>query len=126
MSGQFCGGCGEGDLVDDPAGTGRRPVVCDLCGWAADGADVPRQWPADDEAPWTKRERKAAGTLFFLWVDVDRAATEVEFEIMDVLQLRSLMGGGPRLLIELDTRPSAETLARLAALKGVTGVRLAP
>jgi hypothetical protein len=126
MSGQFCGGCGEGELVDDPAGKGRRPVVCDLCGWTADGADVPRKWPMEDEAPWTKRERKAAGTLFFLWVDVDRAAEDVEFGIMDVLELTSLTGGGPRLLIELEAKPSAATLARLAALKGVTGVRLVP
>jgi hypothetical protein len=126
MSGQFCGGCGEGELVDDPAGKGRRPVVCDLCGWTADGADVPRKWPDEDEAPWTKRERKAAGNLFFLWIDVDPRAKDVDFDIMHVLGLTSMMSGGPRLLVELEARPSDAVLAALARLKGVTGVRLAP
>jgi hypothetical protein len=126
MSGQFCQGCGEGDLVRDPEGKGRVPVRCDLCGWTVDRESLPSEWLEEDVAvPWTKRARKAAGTLFFLWIEVDSKVPDVEFEVMRVLGLRG-MSGGPRILVELETKPPAETLARLAALKGLTRVHLVP
>ena len=125
MSGVYCGGCGEGDLLPDPGGTGRRPVRCDLCGWTADEAELPRKWPADDEAPWTKSERKAAGRLFFLWIDLDPDDDAAVFEIMGLLGLENL-SLAPRVLVELGARPSAETLRKLSGVRGVRGVRLVP
>ena len=125
MSGQYCGGCGEGDLRRDPAGQGKQPVACDLCGWTADRADLPSEW-LEEEPPRTKRARKAAGTLFFLWIDVNPSVKDVVFDIMKVLRLSGMSCGGPRLLVELESKPSEEVLARLAHVKGVTGVRLVP
>lgn len=123
MSGTFCGGCGEGNLVRDPAGVGKEPVVCDLCAWTADGAELSRQWMEDDDVPWTKRERKAAGRLFFLWLDIDpRHEDEAVSAILRVLKLDG-MCVAPRVLLELETPPPLE---KLRAIPGVSGVRLAP
>jgi hypothetical protein len=126
MSGTFCGGCGEGDLVSDPKGRGSRPVVCDLCGWTADAEELPRKWLDDEDAPpWSKRERKKAGLLYFLWVDLDPENDDATDAVIRILGL-SGMSLAPRVLIELGTRPSEETLGRLAAVPGVTKVWLAP
>jgi hypothetical protein len=126
MSGTFCEGCGEGDLVADPTGAGERAVVCDLCGWKApDLLALPRKWLADPE-PFTKRDRKRAGKLFFLWLDLDPDAEDVAFDVMDVLELKGMGGTGARALIELERRPSEPTLERLRAVKGVRDVFLAP
>lgn len=124
MSGAYCGGCGEGSLLGDPGGKGRRPVVCDLCGWTADGAELPSEW-REDEAPWTKRERKRAGTLFFLWIDLDPKEPEVCSDILAILRLDGMMAA-PRVLVELEVKPADGTLARLRAVKGVSDVRLVP
>ena len=125
MSGQYCGGCGEGDLLGNPGGKGKQPVVCDLCGWTADRADLFSEW-FEDGPPRTKRARKAAGTLFFLWIDVDPSVPDVVFAVMKVLKLTGMNSGGTHLLVELGSKPSEDVLARLAQLKGVTGVRLVP
>lgn len=124
MSGPFCGGCGEGDLLAHPSGAGKRPVVCDLCGWTADGAELPSPWMEDD-IPWTKRERKKAGTLCFLWIDLDPKLPDVCSDIMAVLKVDG-MRVAPRVLMELDAKPAEATLAKLRAVKGVTDVRLVP
>jgi hypothetical protein len=125
MSGTFCGGCGEGDLRPDPGGAGRRPVACDLCGWQADGALLPRKWLDGDERPGTKRERKAAGTLFFLWIDLDPDDDDATGSVMELLGLESF-SPSPRALVELATRPSEETLATLRKIPGVARAVLAP
>ncbi len=127
MSGVYCDGCGEGNLLPDAGGKGREPVACDLCGWKADLSDQPRKWMDDDGLPWTKRERKKAGTLFFLWVTLDPAVDEAVFDVMKELGLDGMSsGGGADSLIELETKPTPEQLKRLSALKGVSKVRLAP
>ena len=124
MSGVYCGGCGEGDLVPDPAGAGARPVVCDLCGWTADGDLLSRKTPAEEE-PWTKRERKAAGRLFFLWVDFDPENEAAVDGLLDLLHLGGLSLNTP-VLLELGEKPTPETLERLRALPSETRVRLVP
>lgn len=123
----MCDGCGEGNLVGDPAGTGPRPVVCDLCGWKApDILALPRKTLAHPR-PFTKRERKKAGKLFFLWLDLDPKVEGVSFDVMDVLELNGMSRrGNERALIELEKRPSEDTLERLRGVKGVTGVFQAP
>jgi hypothetical protein len=127
MSGVYCGGCGEGELRHDPGGAGRRPVACDICGWTTDKASMPEDAWADDgsEPPRTKRERKKAGLLFFLWVDLDRVDVETAGRVMGVLGV-SGMSVASRSLLELAAKPSEDALARLAALPGVRGVRLVP
>lgn len=126
MSGTYCGGCGEGDLRPDPKGRGEEPVACDLCGWKADGALLPRKWMDDDgAAPWTKRERKAAGKLFFLWIDLDSKDDDLVDAVMKTLDLRSL-SIAPTTLVELEARPGEETLAALRRIPGVTRAELAP
>ena len=122
MSGAYCGGCGEGNLVRDSGGDGKRPVRCDLCGWAADGAELPSEWPDEDAPPWTKRERKNAGRLFFVWIDATEDALD---EAMKRLGQTS-WSVAPRVLVELESRPTEETLARLRELPGVTRVWMAP
>lgn len=124
MSGQYCGGCGEGDLLAHPSGKGKRPVVCDLCGWTADGAELPSQWMEDD-IPWTKRERKQAGTLHFLWIDLDPKQPDVCSDIMALLKIDGMMVA-PHTLMELETKPTEAVLAKLRAVKGVSDVRLVP
>lgn len=125
MSGAFCDGCGEGNLVADPAGAGREPVRCDLCGWTADAAELPRKWLEDDGPPWTKRERKAAGRLFFLWIDLDPDDDDAIGGIMKLLGITG-MSVSPRSLIELESKPAGETLEKLRAIRGVTRVWMAP
>jgi hypothetical protein len=126
MSGVYCGGCGEGSLRVDPAGTGAKPVVCDLCGWTYDDVrELPREWRVEHE-PWTKRQRKKAGKLFFLWVHTDPAAGRAIFDVMGVLGLDSVTSSGTGSLIELDAAPSEETQERLRAVTGVTKVWLVP
>ena len=122
MSGVFCDGCGEGNLLPDASGCGESPVRCDLCGWTADGATLPRKWMDGDDVPWTKRERKQAGTLFFLWID---ATEDALGEAMKRLGQTSWCVA-PRVLVELETRPTEEMLARLRDLPGVTRVWMAP
>ena len=124
MSGVFCGGCGEGTLLPDLRGSGRRPVACDLCGWTADAADLPGEWREDD-APWTKRERKQAGRLHFLWVDLDPGDGDAVSGVMQVLGLDG-MSVAPRTLVELEARPSDAQLERLRGVPGVTRVWLVP
>ncbi len=119
------GGCGEGDLAPDPGGRGSRPVVCDLCGWTADAAVLPRKWLDEDARPWTKRERKKAGRLFFLWIDLDPEDDGAVGDIMKILGL-SGMSISDRTLLELETRPTESTLRKLGELRGVTRVWLAP
>jgi hypothetical protein len=125
MSGTFCGGCGEGDLRPNPGGPGRRPVLCDLCGWTADQETLPSEWLEDDGPPATKRERKNAGLLFFLWVDLDPDNDDAVGAVMRILGVTS-MSVAPRSLLELGTKPSEDQLARLAGVPGVSGVRLVP
>lgn len=127
MSGVYCDGCGEGDLLPDPTGKGKQPVACDLCGWKADFSQLPRKIPCtgEDDPPWTKRERKAAGKLFFLWVTMD-PKKDPTFDIMDLLGLTSMSSGGGRdTLLELETKPTPEQMEKLAALKGVKKAWLA-
>ena len=125
MSGVYCDGCGEGSLLPDPGGVGVEPVVCDLCGWKADLTDQPRKWMDDDGVPWTKRERKKTGTLFFLWLHLDPEKGDAVFQVMEILGLESMSSSGGT-LVELETKPSEEALRRIAAVNGVTKVWLAP
>ena len=126
MSGVYCDGCGEGNLVRDPKGRGKEPAACDLCGWKCDLREQPRKIPCDDDTPWTKRERKAAGQLFFLWVTMD-PKKDPTFEVMDALGLTSMSsGGGEDTLIELESKPTEEQLEKLKAVKGVKKYWLAP
>lgn len=125
MSGTFCDGCGEGNLLPDPGGAGRSPVRCDLCGWTADEDELSRKWLEDDDVPWTKRERKAAGRLFFLWIDLDPDDDDAVSQVMRLLGVTS-MSVAPRVLVELESRPSDDVLRRLAAVRGVTRTWLAP
>jgi hypothetical protein len=127
MSGVYCDGCGEGNLLPDPGGKGEEPVACDLCGWKADLREQPRKWMEDDGPTWTKRVRKRAGTLFFLWLTFDPAKGDAVFDVMKILGLDSVSsGGGADSLIELATKPTEDQFRRLAAIDGVTKVRLAP
>jgi len=125
MSGVFCDGCGEGNLLSDPGGRGAQPVACDLCGWKADLTEQPRKWMEDDGVPWTKRERKKAGTLFFLWLHLDSAKGDAVFQVMDILGIHS-MSGSTEALVELEKKPTDEMLERLARVDGVTRIWLAP
>ncbi len=79
----------------------------------------------EDDIPWTKRERKKAGTLCFLWIDLDPKLPDVCSDIMAVLKVDG-MRVAPRVLMELDAKPAEATLAKLRAVKGVTDVRLVP
>lgn len=127
MSGVYCDGCGEGSLLPDPGGKGKQPVACDLCGWKADLVEQPRKIPCDDEEPWTKRERKNAGKLFFLWIRFDPKIDDAVFGAMEVLGLDSMSsGGGDDSLVELEKKPTDEQMERLLKVKGVKKVRLAP
>lgn len=127
MSGVYCDGCGEGNLLHDPGGKGAEPAVCDLCGWTCDLREQPRKWMDDDGIPWTKRERKAAGKLYFLWVTLDPKKDDAVFGVMQALGLESMSsGGGEDSLIELETKPSPEVLGKVAKVDGVLRVRLAP
>jgi hypothetical protein len=127
MSGVYCDGCGEGNLRPDPGGTGAEPVACDLCDWKADLALQPRKWMDDDGMPWTKRERKNAGTLFFLWLTLDPRKDDAVFGVLEVLGLDGMSsGGGPESLVELEKKPTEDQLRRLAGVDGVLKVRLAP
>jgi hypothetical protein len=125
MSGVYCGGCGEGNLLPDPGGKGAEPVACDLCGWKADLRDQPSKWMDDDGVPWTKRERKKAGTLHFLWLHFDPAKDDAVFSVMDILGLNG-MSSSAESLVELATKPTEGQLRRIAAVDGVTKVWLAP
>jgi len=125
MSGVYCDGCGEGSLLPEPGGVGAEPVACDLCGWKADLRDQPRKWMEDDDVPWTKRERKKAGTLFFLWLQFDPDRGDAGFQVMEILGLQSMSSSGGT-LVELETQPSDEALRKIAAVDGVTKVWLAP
>jgi hypothetical protein len=125
MSGAFCDGCGEGNLVADRGGAGKSPVKCDLCGWAADLEELPRKWFDDDGPPWTKRQRKAEGRLFFLWIDFVPDAGDAIYDVMHVLEITS-MSGGEQVLVELESKPSEATLEKLRGVRGVTRVWLAP
>jgi hypothetical protein len=125
MSGTYCEGCGQGNLVADPSGKGADPVTCDLCAWKADAALLPRKRLADHAPAWTKRDRKEKGLLFFLWVRFDPDNMDAAFQVMKVLGLRSMHSSASS-LIELEKRPSDEQLKRLAAIAGVHEVRLAP
>lgn len=124
MSGAYCEGCGEGNLLPDPGGAGRTPVRCDLCGWTADGAELGSKW-MDDEVPWTKRERKEQGKLFFLWIDLDRDEPDCVESIMHLLKLDG-MTSSAKTLLELERKPSEETLASLRGVRGVSRVSLVP
>jgi hypothetical protein len=127
LSGVSCDGCGEGNLLPDPGGKGEEPVACDLCGLKADLRKQSRKWMDDDGIPWTKRERKKAETLFFLWVTLDPERGDAVFDVMKVLGLDGMSsGGGADSLIELDTKPTDDQVRRLAAVDGVTKVWLAP
>jgi hypothetical protein len=125
MSGVVCGGCGEGLLRPDPAGQGADPVICDLCAWKADAALLPRKRIDDNNARWTKRQRKEEGRLFFLWLRFDHDEPEVAFAIMKVLGIRE-MHTPESSLMELKEKPTEDQLKRLAAIPGVREVRLAP
>lgn len=125
MSGIFCDGCGEGDLVPQPGGPGRRPVACDLCGWTADAEDLPRKWSEEDAPAWTKRERKQAGRLFFLWIDLDPRNDEAVSRVMGILGIHG-MSVAPRSLVELEDRPSEAVLRSLSEVPGVTRAWVAP
>jgi hypothetical protein len=125
MSGVYCGGCGEGNLLPELSGKGADPVVCDLCAWKADASLLPQRRIADDAAPWTKRQRKEEGRLFFLWLLFDHEEPEVAFSIMKVLGLREMHTSASSLM-ELGKKPTEEQLRKLAAIPGVHGVRLAP
>jgi hypothetical protein len=122
MSGTFCGGCGEGNLLPDSEGKGKRPVKCDVCGWTADRAELLSEWLDGDNPPWTKRERKEAGRLFFLWIDATGEGLDRAMRLLG----RSSYGVAPHALVELESRPSEEMPARLRDLPGVTRVWMAP
>ena len=127
MSGVYCGGCGEGDLVKDPAGAGPAPVICELCGWTdPDVTQIPFESRIEDDEPWTKRQRKAAGRLHFLWIDFAPGEHRGTFGAMEVLGLRGLTSSGRRALVELERRPSDETLERLRAVTGVVKAWIIP
>jgi hypothetical protein len=125
MSGVYCDGCGEGTLLADPGGKGAEPVACDLCGWKADLRDQPRKRMGDDGVPWTKRARKKAGTLHFLWLDLDLAKGDAVSSVMEILGLDG-MSSSAESLVELEARPTEDQLRRIAAVDGVTRVWLAP
>jgi len=125
MSGAYCDGCGEGSLLPDPAGKGKEPVRCDLCGWTADLRDLPRKWMEEDDIPWTKRQRKREGTLFFLWLHFDPEKGDAVFEVMGILGLNGMTSSAES-LVELEAKPSDEQLRRIAAVDGVRKVWLAP
>ncbi len=122
MSGVFCDGCGEGGLLADSGGKGKEPVKCDLCGWTADAAELSRKWMDDDGSPWDKRERKQAGKLFFLWIDAEEDALTQAMRLLG----QTSWSVAPRVLIELESLPTEETLERLRKIRGVTRVWLAP
>lgn len=124
MSGRFCEGCGEGDLRPDPGGAGREPVACDLCGWTGDASRLPFRCLLREE-PWTKRARKAAGRLFFLWIDLDAERPGLPAAVSAALGLPRLSFAS-RTLLELETKPGPEQLARVRALQGVARAWLAP
>jgi len=127
MSGVSCDGCGEGNLQPDPGGQGAEPAVFDLCGWKCDLREQPRKWMDDDGIPWTKRERKKAGTLFFLWITLDPKKDDAVFGVMEALGLDGMStGGGRDLLVELEAKPSPEALAKVATVDGALKVWLAP
>ena len=125
MSGVYCGGCGEGNLLPDPGGKGSEPVACDLCGWKADLRDQPSKWMDDDGVPWTKRERKKSGALHFLWLHFDPAKGDAVFSVMEILGLNG-MSSSAESLVELDAKPTDDQLRRISAVDGVTKVWLAP
>ncbi len=125
MSGYSCDGCGEGNLVDDPQGKGAHPVICDLCAWTADAAEMSRKILGGDGVPWTKRARKQRGELFFLWVRFDHDNMDAAFAVMKVLGLKSMHTSASS-LIEVEKKPSDEQLWKLAEIPGVVEVRLAP
>jgi hypothetical protein len=125
MSGVYCGGCREGHLLPDPSGKGADPVVCDLCAWKADAAQLPQMRLAEEGASWTKRQRKEEGRLFFLWLLFDHEEPGVAFAIMKVLGVREMHTSASSLM-ELEKRPTDGQLRNLGAIPGVHGVRLAP
>ncbi|HZE95798.1 MAG TPA: hypothetical protein VE981_02110 [Planctomycetota bacterium] len=124
MSGVYCKGCGEGNLLPDPAGQGTGPVICDLCCWVADIAGLPNISLEHGE-PRTKRGRKAAGTLYFLWVHDDEGGRRAASGVMDLLEV-TVLRSSPVSLVELDRKPSPDVLEKIAALKGVRKVWLVP
>lgn len=75
--------------------------------------------------PWTKRERKLRGGLYFLWVQFDPDDLDAAFAVIRVLGLKSMHSSASS-LIELDQRPSEQQLRWLGQIDGVREVRLAP
>ncbi|HZE95797.1 MAG TPA: hypothetical protein VE981_02105 [Planctomycetota bacterium] len=112
-------------MLPDQKGKGVEPVACDLCGWAADLRELPRKWMGNDGVPWTKRERKVAGRLFFLWVHSDGTNDDAVFQVMDILGLQS-MSSSAESLVELEAKPTPEMLEKLARVKGVRKAWLSP
>jgi len=121
MSGCLCLECGSPHL-DSMVGERKR---CPMCGWSG-VPDGPSVWLTPEEHEmWGRRvaaRRKGLSFVVLVRVSGERAVAGEVATALGVDGFRVHRDGS--LQADVDERPSDETLARVRAIAGVTGVEV--
>lgn len=118
MSGACCPDCSETWFQGPPEKSHGT-----VCGWEGDLSQLPRAWPAEEADGPSLHDLRQAGRLCFVRVTFDPVRMDDALSaVMRRLGVQGASLTGPRARMQLDARPSDETLAALAGIPGVLGV----
>lgn len=127
MSGPICPDCSLLALEDSEKGRTK----CPICGW--EGREPPRKIMDADmgsEKSWETQKLlklRKAGKLAYFRVylkGTEDQKSDAEWDIMELLEVDQMEGGGNMLFFYMEERPKEEFLEKMRTIKGVKEVEV--